>query len=450
MISGKPEVIANNQGNRTTPSVVAFTETERLVGEGAEIQRKLDPHNAVFDAKRFIGRTFDDPVVQEHMLEFPFKMIDNKNKINFQVEFRHENINVAPEEIAAALLEKMKRTAEEYLEEPVKEAVITVPAYFTDSQRKATENAGRIAGLDVLRVLNEPTAAAMAYGLAKKTEIGIKEDDSKTVLVYDMGGGTFDVSLLEIDGEGTVEVKATSGNTFLGGEDFTRKIFQHFKKEMIRKYQFDISLQPGKCTRLTIACENMKRKLSAANVEMAELKLESLLPDGQDFESSISRAKFENLCKPLIDSSVTTVKKVLSDAKMNKHDVDEIVLVGGSTRIPKIQEILRNFFLKNPNKSINPDEAVACGAAIQAAILNNVDSSVEDMLLLDITPLSLGLNMIGGITKVVVERNSLIPLQKTQDVATAANNQTVVCFEIVEGILVYFLVLLVRLKLFFR
>eukprot|EP00092_Neocalanus_flemingeri_P062421 GFUD01075291.1.p1 GENE.GFUD01075291.1~~GFUD01075291.1.p1 ORF type:complete len:873 (-),score=216.42 GFUD01075291.1:609-3194(-) len=428
--NGKPEVIANSQGSRTTPSMVAFTDKERLIGEGAEVQIRIDPVNTIYNAKRFIGRTFDDSVVQENKSRYPFEIKENKNKVNFLVKFLNDDLAITPEEVASALLGKMKRTAEDYLEETIDDAVITVPAYFNDAQRQATKDAGKLAGLNVLRIINEPTAAAMAYGLQRKA----CSDEPINVLVYDLGGGTFDVSVLEIDQE-TIQVRATSGNTNLGGEDFNVKLVQHFKKEIFRKHQIDLTLHPRAVRRLTNSCENIKRKLSASNVKEAKLELDALLPDGKDYFSSITRAKFEDICMDLFKSTIKTVETVLKDAKLSKEDIDEIVLVGGSTRIPKIQDMLSAFFNnKQLNKSINPDEAVACGAAIQAAILNkDQHSSIDDLLLLDVNPLSLGINLKGDITQVIIERNSLIPIQNTYNVQTSENFQKTIGFQIVEG-----------------
>ena len=427
---GKTEVIANSQGERITPSIIAYTNRDRLVGEKAEAQRGTDPKNVIYNAKRFIGRTYDDSVVQENKGRYPFKIEKARQKVKFIVNFKNEEIDVRPEEVASALLSRAKKNAEDFLETTVKDAVITVPAYFNNAQRQATKDAGNLAGLNVLRIINEPTAAAMAYGLHSK----VSDQDSRKVLVYDLGGGTFDVSVLDIQND-LIEVIGTSGNTALGGEDFNLKMVQYFKKEIFRKHQVDLTLYPKSAHRLTNACENIKRMLSGANSFEAKLELESLLPDSKDFTSSITRAKFNNICMDLFKKTISIVKKVLKDAKSKVADVDEVVLVGGSTRIPKIQELLMKLFKnKSLNRSLNPDEAVACGAAIQAAILTpNNHPSINDLLLLDINPLSLGLDVKGGITKVVIERNSVIPISNTFLCTTSKNFQTSVVFPIVEG-----------------
>ena len=324
------------------------------------------------------------------------------------VQFLNQESACSPEEISSAILGKLKKAAEDYLEETVEDAVITVPAYFNNTQRQSTKDAGKLAGLNVLRIINEPTAAAMAYGLNRK----LFKYESLNVLIYDLGGGTFDVSILEIEPD-LIEVKATGGNPNLGGEDVNTRLVQHFKKEIFRKHQIDISANPRSVRRLATACENIKRNLSAMNTTQTILELDSFFPDGGDFISSLSRARFELICKELFDSTIRTVEKVLLDADLKKHEIDEVVLVGGSTKIPKIQKMLSEFFNnKALNKSINPDEAVACGAAIQAAILNkDQHPSIHDLLLFDVNPLSFGINLKGGITKPVIERNSLIPIQ---------------------------------------
>ena len=403
---GLAEVIANEQGSRITASTVAFTSRERLVGEAAQYQRLLDPANVVYNSKRFIGRKFDDPVVQENKTKYPFKFQDSSNKVNFKVSHLDKDICISPEEVGAALLEKMKKTAEDFLEKPVKDVVITVPAYFNDSQRKATQDAGKIAGLNVIRIINEPTAAALAYGLDRK--VGGNVPDSYKVLVYDLGGGTFDVSLLEIDSSGYIAVLGTSGNTFLGGEDFTQQIVQHFKEKI------SSSLDSKAERRLANACEKAKIELSSQNGTEAVVDLEGLLPGGKDFQAKITRAKFENLCQDLFQSTINTVMKVIEDAQTNKDDIDEVILVGGSSRIPKVRSLLRSVFTSSRhNTSINPDEAVACGAAIQAALLKGVrHQTLEDVLLLDVNPLSLGIDVRGDVTHVVIERNSTLPVRK--------------------------------------
>ncbi|KAK6399714.1 Hsp70 chaperone, partial [Oleoguttula sp. CCFEE 5521] len=360
------EIIANDQGNRTTPSFVAFTDTERLIGDSAKNQVAMNPINTVFDAKRLIGRKFNDAEVQADMKHFPFKVIDKGGKPVVQVEFKGETKEFTPEEISSMILTKMRETAESYLGETVNNAVVTVPAYFNDSQRQATKDAGLIAGLNVLRIINEPTAAAIAYGLDKKTE------GERNVLIFDLGGGTFDVSLLTIE-EGIFEVKSTAGDTHLGGEDFDNRLVNHFMSEFKRKNKKDLASNPRALRRLRTACERAKRTLSSS--AQTSIEIDSLY-EGVDFYTSITRARFEELCQDLFRSTMDPVERVLRDAKIDKSSVHEIVLVGGSTRIPKVQKLVSDFFNgKEPNKSINPDEAVAYGAAVQAAILSGDTSS---------------------------------------------------------------------------
>ena len=436
--NGRAEVIANDQGSRITPSTVAFTSKERLVGEEANFQRVIDPANTIYNSKRFIGRTFDDPVVKENKSKYPFQFRRRNNRVVFQVDYLNRPALITPEEVGAALLEKMKKIAEDHLDCGVTSAVITVPAYFSDAQRAATKDAGKIAGLTVLRVINEPTAAAIAYGLnSGKVETGEEEEESeeKTVLVYDLGGGTFDVSVLELSRSGVFQVVSTSGNTFLGGEDFTQRLVQHFQAEIKKKFGVE-TLHAKAERRLANACEKAKRDLSSTKGNEALIELDELIPGGKDFNSKISRAKFENLCSDLFKQTTETVKEVLKDAKLEKDDVNEVVLIGGSTRIPKIRSMLKKMFKNSRvNHTINPDEAVACGAAIQAAILSGEEhASLEDTLLLDVNPLSLGMNLQGGVTKVVIERNSMIPTkQVVTGLANAATNATTLLCTIVEG-----------------
>ncbi|THV72292.1 heat shock 70 kDa protein [Aureobasidium pullulans] len=410
------EIIANDQGNRTTPSFVAFTDTERLIGDSAKNQVAMNPHNTVFDAKRLIGRKFADAEVQADMKHFPFKVIDKAGKPVVQVEFKGEEKTFTPEEISSMVLTKMRETAESYLGGTVNNAVVTVPAYFNDSQRQATKDAGLIAGLNVLRIINEPTAAAIAYGLDKKVE------GERNVLIFDLGGGTFDVSLLTIE-EGIFEVKSTAGDTHLGGEDFDNRLVNHF----------DLTSNPRALRRLRTACERAKRTLSSS--AQTSLEIDSLF-EGIDFYTSLTRARFEELCQDLFRGTMEPVERTLRDAKIDKSSVNEIVLVGGSTRIPKIQKMVSDFFGgKEPNKSINPDEAVAYGAAVQAAILSGDTSSksTNEILLLDVAPLSLGIETAGGVMTALIKRNTTIPTKKSETFSTFSDNQPGVLIQVFEG-----------------
>ncbi|XP_039266512.2 heat shock 70 kDa protein 1B-like [Styela clava] len=423
--NNRVEIIANDQGSRVTPSWISFTDSQKLVGEAAKEEASMNCENTLFQIKRLIGRKFNDPTVQEDMKLWGFRIVEVGDRPKLQVTYKDEVKTFFPEEISAMVLTELKEAAEAYMGEKITDAVITVPAYFNDAQRTATRDAGRIAGLNVLSMINEPTAAAIAYGLDNKS------NEERTVLIFDLGGGTFDVTIATIE-EQIFDVKATGGNTHLGGEDFDYRMVDHFVEEFGDKHGVDMSTNKRAVSRLRVACEAAKRKLSVST--SAKIQLDGLFM-GLDFRSNISQAKFEAMNADLFDSTLTAVKTVLSDAKVNKNQIDDIVLVGGSTRIPKIRKLLQDFFEgKEICRKINPDEAVAYGAAALAKNISSGGSEVKERFqLLDVTPLSIGTDVGVSDMFVVIPRNTKIPTRMTQNFITSADNQTALSFKVYEG-----------------